>query len=171
MVLNGRYFMCIGDADKIAPDTEVDSAAPAIESEAVASSGSVPGGFPQLSGQGSAPGGPPQLSGSRSAPGGPSLSASGSSTPHHSGAMHDPPALPARRESPPNPPSRSDVNGASVDQAVAAPAGGTSSSSAPTHQRPTMYLQQGISKPKVYSDGTVRWCMLGTVGGRGAIHR
>jgi len=28
--------------------------------------------------------------------------------------------------------------------------------------RPTTRLQQGISKPKSYSDGTVCWCMLAT---------
>jgi hypothetical protein len=27
-------------------------------------------------------------------------------------------------------------------------------------QRPTTRLQQGISKPKVYIDGIVRWCKL-----------
>jgi hypothetical protein len=29
-------------------------------------------------------------------------------------------------------------------------------------QRPTTRLQQGISKPKSYTDGTVRWCMVAT---------
>lgn len=27
-------------------------------------------------------------------------------------------------------------------------------------QRPTTRLQQGINKPKGYTDGTVRWCMV-----------
>ena len=26
-------------------------------------------------------------------------------------------------------------------------------------RRPTTRLHQGISKPKIYTDGTVRWCM------------
>jgi histone deacetylase 1/2 len=34
------------------------------------------------------------------------------------------------------------------------------SSSNTQQQRPSTRLQQGISKPKVYTDGTVRWCML-----------
>jgi hypothetical protein len=29
-------------------------------------------------------------------------------------------------------------------------------------QRPTMRLQQGIRKPKSYTDGTVHWCMQAT---------
>jgi len=31
-----------------------------------------------------------------------------------------------------------------------------------TPQRPVTRLQKGISKPKVYTDGTVRWCNLVT---------
>jgi hypothetical protein len=27
------------------------------------------------------------------------------------------------------------------------------------HQRPVTRLQQGFTKPKQYTDGTVRWCM------------
>jgi hypothetical protein len=30
------------------------------------------------------------------------------------------------------------------------------------NQWPSTRLQHDISKPKIYSDGTVRWCMLGT---------
>lgn len=31
------------------------------------------------------------------------------------------------------------------------------------HQHPITRLQQGISKPKQYTDGTVRWCMSSTI--------
>jgi len=47
-------------------------------------------------------------------------------------------------------------SGASVDAAPPFVA----SSSLPEQQRPTTRSQHGISKPKVYMDGTVRWCQL-----------
>jgi hypothetical protein len=32
-------------------------------------------------------------------------------------------------------------------------------------QRPVTHLRQGISKPKVYTDGTIHWCNLATSSG------
>lgn len=44
-----------------------------------------------------------------------------------------------------------------------APAPEAHSLVATTDQRPVTRLSQGITKPKIYSDGTVQWCMLGFV--------
>lgn len=44
----------------------------------------------------------------------------------------------------------------------AASAGSTTSSTNPPVQRPTTRSQHDIVKPKIYTDGTVRWCNLAT---------
>lgn len=49
-----------------------------------------------------------------------------------------------------------------VCRSDAAPAPETHHPAATTDQRPVTRLSQGITKPKTYSDGTVRWCMLGS---------
>lgn len=51
---------------------------------------------------------------------------------------------------------------ASGSGASEAPASTPAASFSPTVHRPTTRLQHGISKPKVYTDGTVRWGMLST---------
>lgn len=39
---------------------------------------------------------------------------------------------------------------------------GAHPTAAPSSSHPTTRLQQGITKPKIYTDGTVRWCTLAT---------
>lgn len=62
-----------------------------------------------------------------------------------------------------------DVDRSTRSAAVDAASGAATSSMAPAvdtdgaqGHRPTTRLQQGISKPKQYTDGTVRWCMMST---------
>jgi histone deacetylase 1/2 len=89
------------------------------------------------------------------------LSVAGSFTPTSSstrvGAQQDP-------SSPPQP---LDLVGSSVTSsgsAATSPGAASSAAAAPPPQQgPVTRLQRGISQPKVYTDGTVRWGMLATV--------
>lgn len=61
-------------------------------------------------------------------------------------------------------PSTGDINPADSDAAVESPVQAAAGSYAPSPlaeepvQRPVTHLQQGIRKPKTYTDGTVHWC-------------
>jgi histone deacetylase 1/2 len=59
---------------------------------------------------------------------------------------------------------RSATGGAAVDSGVEASPPQANPVSVPEPQRPTTRLQRGISKPKIHTDGTVRWGMAGVVG-------
>lgn len=53
----------------------------------------------------------------------------------------------------------STLGSGAVAPGSSAAGGSTASPASPIPQRPVTQLQQGITKPKQYSDGTVWWCM------------
>jgi histone deacetylase 1/2 len=55
------------------------------------------------------------------------------------------------------------AGGAPVDSGALAEPVDQPAAASDGYQRPVTRLQQGITKPKTYTDGTVHWCMVGTV--------
>jgi hypothetical protein len=144
MAPNGRYFMCQEAGDKPSPRIQVDPLEPVTESVASSSLGSVARGLrsPHRSRLGS------------------SAARAFSSLPVGASAA----AQPDPSTGGASPQLDSLGSGEVVAPVVldVAPRSNATPPDTPMNQWPSTRLQHDISKPKFYSDGIVRWCMLGT---------
>lgn len=134
-----RHFMCLPNGGSRGADREVDSAADAMADPSQSSMGSVPSG-PTLLPHGSDLAGSSAATPTPTPPASPLVESQGDPVEGGSGVL-----------SPGSPASSGSL---SLPVATAAPAPPT---------RPSTRLQHGIVKPKVYTDGTVRWGMLGAI--------
>jgi hypothetical protein len=143
---NQRYFMCPGNRDKAGTRSQVDSAAPA-------SSVSDSGAGTSSPGLASAPSAWDPIGASSPTPGGArthvnrssmSVPGSFSSATEIALAQLDP--------------STGGTMTTTADARSSAPSGSEADPIDLPPHRPVTHLQQGISKPKFYTDGTVHWC-------------
>ena len=87
--------------------------------------------------------------------------ASGSSTPGSGGAARTTPTEPPHHDSGSGGPQVLPAGSAAPSPSVVSPVA-SPPVAAQMPQGPVTRLQQGINKPNVYTDGTVRWCQLAT---------